>query len=107
MPALLIEFPDTDGRPVFFDPHLVIAIREDIDKTHNVRTSLVTLGQPGGTSTVLRVREGASLVGHRVNLARRGLLERIDAEVTRLRTEKADVGESLAREFERKEGAVE
>lgn len=81
---MLIQFPDTDGNPVFFDPMLVVAIRQDTDKSRNVRTTLITVGQPGGTSTVLRVMEGAQLVGDRVNLARRGILERIrEAEAQR------------------------
>lgn len=122
---MLIQFPDTNGLPVFFDPMLVVAIRQDVDKSRNVVTSLVTVAMPGSTSTVLRVMESAQLVGDRVNLARRGLLARIEAAKARIETankfqkfakgatrvvprpiddEPVDVGAALWRESERKDG---
>lgn len=69
----LLEYPDPDGSPVFFDPTQVQAIREVVNKTRKVYTTLVSVAQPGGTTTVLILLERAGVVGAAVNMARRGL----------------------------------
>lgn len=69
----LLEYPDPDGSPVFFDPTQVQAIRETINKTKGVYTTMVYLAEPGGTTTVLILLERAGVVGLAVNMARRGL----------------------------------
>lgn len=68
----LLEYPDTDGSPVFFDALQVQAIREVINKSKGVYTTLVYLAEPGGTTTVLILLERAGVVGSRVNMVRRG-----------------------------------
>ena len=77
---LLISFPDLDGYEVAFDPNLVIGVRSALNS--KCRFSIVTVqGAPGGTTTVYQVLEGSALVIDRVNLARRGVLERVQVAV--------------------------
>lgn len=68
----LLEYPDVDGSPVYFDPLAVTAIRETIDKSRGLYVSLVFVGVVQGTTQVLQVVERAGVIGLRVNMARRG-----------------------------------
>lgn len=84
---LLISFPDLDGYEVAFDPNLVIGVRSALNS--KCRFSIVTVqAAPGGTTTVYQVLEGSALVIDRVNLARRGVLSRVDRAVAERRAER-------------------
>lgn len=70
---ILMQFPDVEGNPVFFDPKLVTGVREVVDKARGCWKTLVFVGVAGGTSQVYTVLERAQMVGDRINMYRRGL----------------------------------
>lgn len=77
--SILMQFPDMEGNPVFFDPTLVTGLREVVDKSRGVWNTLVFVGVPGGTTQVFTVFERAQMVGDRINMYRRGYGPRLEA----------------------------
>jgi hypothetical protein len=80
---ILMQFPDMDGNPVFFDPKLVTGVREVVNKARGVWNTLVFVGMPGGTTQVYTVFERAQMVGDRINMYRRGLGPQLEAALGR------------------------
>lgn len=89
---LLISYPDIDGSPVYFDPALVTGLRERVEPSRKVWTTLVFIGVSGGTTQIFTVMERAEVVGERINMYRRGLGAQVDAAVAERKVEQGVTG---------------